>query len=1022
MKFIFNVIASYITTFILVIIYLLVTAIATFIENSYGTPAAKYWVYNATYFNLLHLLLILNMLAVSYKEKLYNKRKLTIFIFHFGFIIVILGAAITRFYGYAGNMHIREGAMSNIITTTNNYLTINMDNGDFVLNEEIPIQNNYFSSDFSRKIDFIDKEYTIKLKNFIPNAVQKVTRDDNGVPIVSFLFRTQNSQKVFMLAKGKTEFYFNNYFAFDEKADPNFFNFRYINDSLFFSFNKRVKLFSMSGTFIGMIPPDSLTLLNSGLLYQWENNTLILNSFIPKGKITIESDENKSNNDALIFDFTGRQQTKEVIVWGTGGNKGKPSIFKIENNLCSVSYGSKEIELPFSLKLNDFQLERYPGSMSPKSYRSDVSVIDPNNSSQKDYLISMNKVLDYHGFRFFQSSYDTDERGTILSVNHDFLGSFFTYIGYALLAIGMFLSLFNKHSRLHYLSKKLNAKTNKVPLLLIFFFVSTISFSQNSVQIIKIDKSHAEKFGSLYIKGGTDRVEPITTFTSEILLKLTHKSSFLGMNPNQVYLSMLTNQADWFKLPIIKVSDPSLVKRFNAQNNLISMNDLFNNDGSYVLNREVNAAYQKSPATRNEFDKEIIKIDERANVLYRTLNHSNFKIIPDKSTGNWNTPMVTQNDSNITLPNKLFSDYILSLKKSSDSNNWQLADSALKKLAEYQKNNMNKDLINENKKKAEIFYYKAAIFRHLFEFYFTIGLIYVAFLFFKILFVKIRLRWLDYFIRITLYLAFIIHTFGLGLRWYISNHAPWSNGYESMIYIAWATLLSGIIFSKKNKLVLAATTVLSGITLLVAHLSWMDPQITNLVPVLQSYWLTIHVAIITASYGFLGLCAILGLLILVLMIFVSPKNKERIAINIRDLSYINEMSLIVGLYLLSIGTFLGGIWANQSWGTYWSWDPKETWSLISILVYTLVLHTRLIPPLRSVFSFNLLSLLSISSIIMTFFGVNYYLSGMHSYGKGGGHPGIPSFVYYSLIIVFIISILSFNKYKKFLIDSKYLKS
>ncbi len=235
-----------------------------------------------------------------------------------------------------------------------------------------------------------------------------------------------------------------------------------------------------------------------------------------------------------------------------------------------------------------------------------------------------------------------------------------------------------------------------------------------------------------------------------------------------------------------------------------------------------------------------------------------------------------------------------------------------------------------------------------------------------------------------------------------------------MIYIAWATLLSGIFFSKKNKLVLAATAVLAGVTLLVAHLSWMDPQITNLVPVLQSYWLTIHVAIITGSYGFLGLCAILGLLILFLMVFLNDKNKERITKNIKDLSYINEMSLIIGIFLLTIGTFLGGIWANQSWGTYWSWDPKETWSLISILVYTLVLHTRLIPPLRGIYSFNLLSLLSISSIIMTFFGVNYFLSGMHSYGKSDFTPGVPSFVYYSMIIIVVIASLSYIKYKKHL--------
>ena len=317
-------------------------------------------------------------------------------------------------------------------------------------------------------------------------------------------------------------------------------------------------------------------------------------------------------------------------------------------------------------------------------------------------------------------------------------------------------------------------------------------------------------------------------------------------------------------------------------------------------------------------------------------------------------------------------------------------------------------LISDSKRDAEIFYNKSAIFRHLFEFYFIAGLIFLILLFVKLLFETIRVKYLIYTFVSLIIIAFGFQTFALGLRWYISGHAPWSNGYESMIYISWASMLSGLIFARTSKIALAATTVLSGMILLVAHLSWMDPEITNLVPVLQSYWLTIHVAVITASYGFLALAALLGFINLLIMSLQNTSNKERLDIKILQLTYINEMALIAGLFLLSVGTFLGGVWANESWGRYWGWDSKETWALITMLVYAFVLHLRFIPKLKSIYIFNLLSLISYGTVLMTYFGVNYYLSGLHSYAKGDPVP-IPMFVYYTLTVVFLLAVFAFNR-------------
>lgn len=256
-----------------------------------------------------------------------------------------------------------------------------------------------------------------------------------------------------------------------------------------------------------------------------------------------------------------------------------------------------------------------------------------------------------------------------------------------------------------------------------------------------------------------------------------------------------------------------------------------------------------------------------------------------------------------------------------------------------------------------------------------------------------------------LFVGWLAHTFGLILRWYLSGHAPWSNGYESMIFIAWVTVLAGLIFMNRSIMTLAVTGLLAGITLLTAHLNWMNPEITNLVPVLKSYWLMVHVATITSSYGFLGLGAMLAFMNLCVMIFRNRKNLDRVNLIVDELAVIIEMTLMVGLALLIIGNFLGGIWANESWGRYWGWDPKETWTLVTVIIYSFILHMHLIPKVRSRFSFNFASLIGFSTVLMTYFGVNFYLSGLHSYAKGDPVP-IPTFVYYLLAIITIISVLA----------------
>jgi len=265
---------------------------------------------------------------------------------------------------------------------------------------------------------------------------------------------------------------------------------------------------------------------------------------------------------------------------------------------------------------------------------------------------------------------------------------------------------------------------------------------------------------------------------------------------------------------------------------------------------------------------------------------------------------------------------------------------------------------------------------------------------------------------IAILILFIVHTLGLAARWYISGHAPWSDAYESMIYVAWATMFFGLAFGRKSFLTIASTSFVASMILMIAHWNWMDPAIANLQPVLDSYWLMIHVSVIVGSYGPFTLGMILGAVSLILMILTTDKNKEKMKLNIQEITIITEMALTVGLVMLTIGNFLGGQWANESWGRYWGWDPKETWALVSIMVYAFVIHMRLVPGLRSRWFFNLMAIVAFASIMMTYFGVNFYLAGLHSYASGD-KVITPTFIYYTVAGVALLGSVSYWKYKKY---------
>lgn len=691
----------------------------------------------------------------------------------------------------------------------------------------------------------------------------------------------------------------------------------------------------------------------------------------------------------------------------------------------SVSYGSKIIKVPFTIRLNDFQLDRYPGSQSPSSFASEVTLFDPETNFQEDRRIFMNNVLNYRGFRFFQSSYDSDELGTILSVNHDKWGTIVTYIGYLLLALGIFFTFFIKQSRFKMLGDHLKRikrkRIGQLAVVLLVFSFGTASAQVNPEEIPVVNKEHAKRFGKLLVQDFQGRIEPMNTLSGELIRKLTGNETPFGLIPEQLMLSMMVQGELWQQVPMIKIKHPQLKIILGISGNYASFDDFYGPDG-YKIRSLSEDASRKKPAYRTTLDKEVTKVDEKVNITFMIFAADFLRIYPkpDEPQYEWTTHRTVQTEdfgeANLFVQKYLVL-YINSLSEALESGDWSNTNETLGYLEKYQGKYASEVSPSARKLDLEIKYNESHIFSKLSKGYGLVGFILIIFLFVgiftpgKSLKVPIRIG------LVLLIGLFAFHTLGLAVRWYISGHAPWSNGYESMIYIGWATVLAGFIFVRKSPITLAVTSILAALILWVAGLSWLDPEIGNLVPVLKSYWLTIHVSMITASYGFLALGALLAFFNLIVISLSTIKNKAKIEPTVKEITYITETTLQIGLFMLAIGTFLGGVWANESWGRYWGWDAKETWAFISVLVYVFILHMRLIPALKGLFSFNFAALIGFGAIIMTYFGVNYYLSGLHSYAAGDPVP-IPNFVYYTLIVITIVSTFAYFRYSEVFLGQK----
>ena len=1017
---------------ILMLLFALAIAAATFIENDYGTQTAKALVYNAGWFEFLLLVLALNLVANIVRFRMWRPGKRLVFLFHISFIVILIGAAITRYYGFEGIMHIREGETSNEIVSDSTYIQLEAIKGKKHLTYARPVLfSKIGSNSFTEEIRMENEIITLKVLRYVPDAVTKAVEDPNGKAMISMMVVSDGRPEALTIEAGESVETPSFVIAFESEE----------------SFDKpTVRLFFENGR-LKVETPYALEYMsmddgNSGTLSAGESEIyprrlysaagvrfVIKEAFEHAKRVVVSEDgespesDMKGLKDAVELELRVGDRSKRLVVFGKKGVPAEPVWTELGGFRIAVSYGARLVHLPFYLKLVDFQLERYPGSMSPSSYASEVLLIDTRNNVRMPYRIYMNHVLDYDGYRFFQSSYDTDEKGTVLSVNHD-PGTLPTYFGYLLLTIGMFGSMLVHSSRFQTLMRRARdlqrlAKRCAAASVALLALSGTYSLhaADPAAELPKIDKEHAEKFGYLLVQSHDGRIEPVDTLAREVLRKVSRKEELFGMSADQAFLGMIVRPEEWEKAPVIKISDKGInrIIGISPEKRYAAFDDFFtgSKNREYKLAALVEEISRKRPAQRSTLDKEILKVDERVNVLYMSFSGSLLRIFPDPKDkhGRWYSPIGAINEfdqRSAQFVQAVLASYFSNIDDALVDGNWSRADKALDVIKSYQRFYGAAMIPSENKIKAEIMMNRYKPFESLVPLYFGVGFILLFLSIFHILKPKFNLKWPVRVSMALLIAGFFIHTAALGLRWYISGHAPWSNGYESMLYIAWATLLAGFIFSKQSPITLAATGILAGLILFVAHLNWLDPEITNLVPVLKSYWLMIHVSLITASYGFLGLGALLAFITLWLYIIKHGENRADIEYSIRELTHINEMSLIFGLALLTVGNFMGGVWANESWGRYWGWDPKETWALVTILVYAAVLHLRFYKSFRGIFAFNVASLLAISSVVMTYFGVNYYLSGMHSYAKGDAVP-IPTFVYYVVAVVAVTIVLAYRK-------------
>lgn len=624
----------------------------------------------------------------------------------------------------------------------------------------------------------------------------------------------------------------------------------------------------------------------------------------------------------------------------------------------------KTKELGFEVSLKNFNVVNYPGTDAPMDY---VTTLTANTQEIK---VSMNNIGSFNGYRFIQSGYDSDMQGTTLGVYHDPWGIGITYTGYALLFISLIATMVSKKTRMRRLYRKaLSLQGAKAWAVTALLAVSSLSTTANAQEMVKIDGDIADDFGKICVLYNS-RITPINTVATSFVTKLCGKPTWDGLSSNQVFAGWIFDVPYWETVKMIEIKEKKAQELLGINGKWASFDDFWDSYNNYKLDAPLKKAYKDGDT---KLQKQLRDADEKFNIIRMLYGGEMLKMFPytDKQGHiQWFAP--GQPLGNLKLDEK----ELVFIKKSMDylaesiiTGDKARAEEIAKKIYSYQHVRGKAVVPSKFRIYTETFYNKTNAQRLPVMLYLTLSLVLAIMSTLSLNNGKLKKTRL---VSSVLTWVMLIHTtLLLALRWYVSGHLPMSNGYETMQFMAWATLIVTLVMQKRFLPVKQFGPLLSSFALLVAMITDGNPQITQLMPVLQSPLLSVHVMVIMFSYALFGLMALIGLQGLIAHHRKQEEKEEQLAA-------LSQFLLYPAVALIAIGIFIGAIWANVSWGRYWSWDSKETWALITMLIYSAPLHAD-IKWLRKAQHMHIYMLLAFLSVLMTYFGVNYFLSGMHSY-------------------------------------------
>lgn len=642
--------------------------------------------------------------------------------------------------------------------------------------------------------------------------------------------------------------------------------------------------------------------------------------------------------------------------------------------------GMKEEKLPFSLCLQKFEAKMHDGTNAAADYSSKFTVIDGDDKSEGE--VSMNNIYSHRSYRLYQSSYDEDGKGSVLAINADPFGIPVTYTGYALLFISLVWMLFDPKGGYRKLLKSPLLKKGALMIALILSMANIQTLHAESatgnLQNAVLPKETAEKFGELHILYN-DRICPVQTFALDFCKKIYGARSYQGLTAEQVLSGWVFYGNTWANEPFIKIKSGEMKTAMNLPD-YASLNTFFNREmGGYTIGQYVQEYYN---GQQDKFHQQAADIDGKIQIIMELREGISLKVLPYTFTKNvkatkdhsfikagtttWFSP-VDKLPQAVEQQHALYIRNVFSLLNGDvKAGNTSRVNEFFVKMKKYQEVSSGNSLPTNTQYKAERINNAFPFATILFMANLTLGFIALFYTIYRMT-KKREIKALNIALPILLGVSFLALTFGLALRWIISGNVPMSNGYESMLTVAWFVMLISILMQLRIRIVMVFGFLISGFFLLVSHINQMDPAIGQMMPVLNSPLLSIHVSIIMMSYALLSLTFICG----IMGICLRSHGEE--------LQALSRIFLYPALTTMGFGIFIGAIWANVSWGNYWSWDSKETWALITFMIYAVVVHTQSLPVFRKPLVYHIYITLAFLSIAMTYFGVNYFLTGMHSY-------------------------------------------